>query len=257
MNNTLLMKKQCVKIRFSILWIPYIIFLFVFHLHKTIFIVFGMLMVHELGHIVMSKYLGIHMTSIVVYPFGIFAEFDDFSKYPSYYELFVAIGGPLFQIMNFIILNLLYQYHVLSLNQVDYYHFLNVQMAMFNLLPIFPLDGGRILHSFCIHFFTYTLANKITLLVSSLVFILCVLKVSSYWSMVFLCLYFLYLYREFDQLLLNKLKFYYNRCFKNCSLPIRVHSKKDLYQDYENIIVSDRRYDEKQWLQRIFPKKFH
>lgn len=251
------MKKLCGKIRFSFLWIPYIVILYVFHLGKSVFIVFGLLMIHELGHIVMSWYLKVKIKSLVIYPFGIFADFDNFEEYPSWYELMVSSGGVLFQIVNFIILNLLYQYNYLSLNQVDYYQLLNVQMAVFNLLPIYPLDGGRILHAVCAHFFPYSFAKVSTFIMSALVFIVCVRCVSSYWLGLFFVLYIVYLYREFDDLLYKRLSFYYNRYHLTNVLPTCVHSKNDLYQDFHNVIVSDKRYREKEWLMRFFSKKFH
>ena len=249
------MKKPLLKIKVSLLWIPYLFFLFYFEVFQMVWVVFMMLLIHEIGHIVMGYYLQIALYELSIYPFGIFADYENLDQYPSYYESLMAISGVGFQIINFVILNILYQYDIVSLNQVDYYQTLNIQMAFFNLLPIYPLDGGRMLRSFCMHFLPYCFASKITYVVSIVCFVV-ILRISSLWIFIFIGLYIFYLIKEFQQLLEKKLLFYFGRFSKCRNLPNKIHASNDLYKDYHNIIVSNsKRLREKQWVSLFFVRK--
>lgn len=252
----LLMKKQLRKIRVSIYWIPYLFFLLYFDALHLIWIAFIMLMIHEVGHVLMGVYLQLQLHQLTIYPFGIFADYDNLDHYPSKYEFLMAISGPLFQIFNFILLNLLYQYQLLSLNQLDYYQMLNVQMAIFNILPIYPLDGGRVLRSICMHIFPYGIALKMTYVISMFIFIFVVFHVSNIWLIAFVVLYSYFIIKEFQLLLEKKLLFYYHRFTHDVFYKDKLHGFGDLYKDYHNIIIyHKKRLYERQWISRYFDKK--
>ena len=168
----------------------------------------------------------------------------------------MAIAGPCFQIVNFIILNLLYQYQMLSLNQVNYYQMLNLQMCLFNLLPIYPLDGGRVLRAFCHKWLPYGLAQKVMYLLSSMVLgVLFVWQLQNPWIYIFVGIYSIYVFKESKELVHQQLQFYFYRFLHGVKGTQKVHLYPDLYRNHQNVIVSkNHRYTEKEWLQRFFIK---
>ena len=101
-------------------------------------------LLHEFAHFMVACKLGYSMSKIRLMPFG--AElFGDFDSFQDRDELKIAIAGP---IANFciciVVLGLWWT--MPSLYAIsDVFFSTNLVMGIFNLLPIFPLDGGRIL----------------------------------------------------------------------------------------------------------------
>lgn len=107
---------------------------------------------HELWHSLIARKFGLPMRGITLFIFGGVAEMTDEPPSPKA-EFFMAIAGPLSSVA----LGLgLFGIFFLGINTgwprpvtgvVNYLAFLNLLLAGFNLLPAFPLDGGRVLRS--------------------------------------------------------------------------------------------------------------
>lgn len=107
---------------------------------------------HELWHSLIARKFGLPMRGITLFIFGGVAEMTDEPPSPRA-EFFMAIAGPL----SSVVLGLgLFGIFFLGINTgwprpvtgvVSYLAFLNLLLAGFNLLPAFPLDGGRVLRS--------------------------------------------------------------------------------------------------------------
>ncbi len=115
---------------------------------------FGCVLLHELGHALVARRFGIRTADIVLYPIGGVARLDGMGKPPQ--EFWIAIAGPLVNvaIAAVILLGLLgTNAGALSfgpIGRLDFAHRIllaNIILAGFNLLPAFPMDGGRILRA--------------------------------------------------------------------------------------------------------------
>ena len=107
---------------------------------------------HEFSHSLVARRLGLPMKGITLFIFGGVAEMGD--EPPSAkVEFFMAIAGPLSSLCLVLIFYLIYSQGLaaewpLPVNGViRYLAYINLLLAVFNLIPAFPLDGGRILRS--------------------------------------------------------------------------------------------------------------
>jgi len=108
---------------------------------------FGSVLLHELGHSLVAQSQGIKVKSITLFLFGGIAAIEEESKTPG--EAFqVAIAGPSVSIALFVLLALLSQVlPASSLTRVMITDLarINLVLAIFNLIPGLPLDGGQVL----------------------------------------------------------------------------------------------------------------
>jgi Zn-dependent protease len=109
-------------------------------------LLFGSVLLHELGHSLVARSQGIKVNSITLFIFGGVASIDRESKTPG--EAFqVAIAGPAVSLLLFALLYSLAQaLPTSSLAQVLAIDLarINCVLALFNLIPGLPLDGGQV-----------------------------------------------------------------------------------------------------------------
>jgi Zn-dependent protease len=115
--------------------------------------IFVCVVLHELGHALTAKRFNIGTRDITLYPIGGIARLDSIPKKPKE-ELLVALAGPA---VNLVIAGLLYPFvnfstvqETVTVTQINADNFLlafatvNLWLAFFNLIPAFPMDGGRV-----------------------------------------------------------------------------------------------------------------
>ena len=108
---------------------------------------------HELGHFIVAYYYMFNISKIHILPFGIFIELLDYGMHPLSQELLLVIMGPLFSLL---IMPLLTS-ELLKINYL---------ILIYNLLPIYPLDGSKLLLMFLECFLDMQLSIKIQIRVS-------------------------------------------------------------------------------------------
>lgn len=115
-------------------------------------LLFGSVLLHELGHSLVSIRQGIPVKKITLFIFGGIAQIEKEPDEPVK-ELKIAVAGPLVSIFLFLffmamarLLGYIGAPEVLVI-PMDYLSSANLILAGFNLIPAFPLDGGRILKS--------------------------------------------------------------------------------------------------------------
>ncbi|MCQ2559349.1 MAG: M50 family metallopeptidase [Clostridia bacterium] len=105
---------------------------------------FGVVLLHELAHIGAAYRLGLRFSEIELLPFGGVAKTEEELALDPGREALVALAGPA---SNFLLIALAWgghNYHFWSWESCRFFWHLNLSMAVFNLLPLLPLDGGRI-----------------------------------------------------------------------------------------------------------------
>ena len=107
---------------------------------------------HEFWHSLVARQYGLPMRGITLFVFGGISEMDDEPNNPKT-EFLMAIAGPISSvILGFGFYALYSGSAALGLGQIlaailGYLAFINWILAGFNLLPVFPLDGGRVVRS--------------------------------------------------------------------------------------------------------------
>ena len=106
------------------------------------------LCIHELAHVFFVRYFGGKVEKVALIPMGIFAKFVGLEKL-SGGERYIVYGAGC--MANLFAAGWFYSVSRLSYMGIPWmecFAFINLVLAMFNLLPALPLDGGRILHQF-------------------------------------------------------------------------------------------------------------
>lgn len=133
--------------------------------------VFACITLHELGHIVVARRYGSPARSITLFPFGGIAQIEKMPEKPIH-EFWMALAGPW---VNVIIASVIFLVISLSsgmpefgpLQALDQNSFLynlmvvNITLAIFNLIPAFPMDGGRVLRAVLAMFIPRLRATRI------------------------------------------------------------------------------------------------
>ena len=120
--------------------------------------IFFFVTMHELCHSLTARRFGIETSEITLFPIGGVASMSNTPDKPME-ELAISLAGPL---SNMAVIALLFYpmrnflgdavfFHPLSISTwpltVSYIYWINLALAVFNMIPAFPMDGGRILRS--------------------------------------------------------------------------------------------------------------
>ncbi|MWC28758.1 M50 family metallopeptidase [Paenibacillus sp. MMS18-CY102] len=106
---------------------------------------FALVFVHELGHVVAARAFGWTIREVKLLPFGGVAEVEEAGGMPSREEAIVALAGPLQNVWMGLLAWGLGQTGVWDAGWTQDLISANAMIVLFNLLPIHPLDGGKLL----------------------------------------------------------------------------------------------------------------
>lgn len=208
--------------------------------------------VHELGHILVALCFKWNIDKIIVLPFGALTKFNEIVNKPLIEEFLIAIAGITFQILFFI----------LTKNKIDYRYFstINYFILIFNLIPIHPLDGSKILNIIFNKITTFKNSILLTVIISYISIIFLATMLFRINKLVILVLTFLTLevnklYKEreyiFNKFLLERhlgeFKFRYKKTINNVNL---------MKKDYRHLFYIDNKYmTESYFLSKMFDIK--
>lgn len=211
-----------------------------------------MIVIHELGHYTFAKIFGISVDKIYIYPLGGIAKFNMPLNTCISNEFVILIAGPLFQIIASLVLCILFPYDKKLILMY------NSGILFFNLLPIYPLDGGKLINLLLNNFFPYKLCLKLSIYTSYvillIIFILSNININ---LVVMITLSLILLTKERRKISQLHNKFILERYLNNFNFirSILVHDENEFYKNRRHLINKNGSYYlENEYLEKKYQK---
>ena len=188
---------------------------------REMLIIYFILIIHEIGHYIFFRYYNIEVNKIVMYPYGGMIDNNMLVNTNSKKVLIISLSGIFIQIILYFIIFLLYKIGFVESSFYNMFFKYNLYIILFNLIPIYPLDGFKVLNSLL----ELVLSFKLSL------------KFSITFNFIFIMLFFLYLY-------IFKINNYIIIIFLLCSLVNYIKSIKYIVNKfYLERVIYDIKYD--------------
>lgn len=123
------------------------------------------LIIHEFAHAFVSEKLGYTLSSVRIMPYGVSID-GDFEGVHGGHEMLIAAAGPLSNLLLWIIITGVWWMYPDSYNATKFLAESSFFTAAVNLIPVYPLDGGRVLHGFLSSKLTPLAARRTTTIIS-------------------------------------------------------------------------------------------
>lgn len=215
---------------------------------REIFIVFIILIIHELGHFFLMKLLNINVQSITIYPYGGMIKSSMLINTNSLKVILISLGGVLIQFLFLGFVFIIYKFGIMNNYYYDIFFKYNFFIIIFNLLPIYPLDGYKLLNSFFELFMSFKISIYFSFIVNIIFLILFfvylyIYRVSNYLIIIFLIVNLVNYLREIKYII-NK--FYVERIIYDLKYKglISVNNKEMMYKNRLNYIcgINEKKY---------------
>lgn len=218
---------------------------------KNVLILTSIIVIHELGHYLMAKVLNIKVSKIIIYPYGGITKITDKINISINKELLVAISGVIYQCIYYYLIILFFNFTSNTLELFKLYHY---SILFFNLLPVYPLDGSKIINLLLSIFISFKLSNILTIIISIITMVTIngvgILNLNYSYIMISSILIFdIYKFYMELEYIYNKFlleRYLYNINYKTLDI---VRKKEDMYKNKRHIIG---RKKEREVLAKIF-----
>ena len=211
-----------------------------------------LIIVHEIGHILVSLLFKWNIDKIIILPFGGLTKYNELINRPILEEFLVAIAGILFQIIFYILIKDYISY--------KYFNFINYFIIIFNLIPIYPLDGSKILNVFFNLITTYKNSILFTCIISYIsIIILSIIFLKSNKLITFILMFLLLEVNKLYKIrkeLFNK--FLLERYLKEFKFRKKktINNVYKMKKDYKHLFYIDGKYmTESYFLKKMFDIK--
>ena len=132
----------------------------------------SIIIIHELGHYTIAKLNKLNVEKIIIYPYGGIVKMNIPVNTPIKKELYIAVSGIIFQTIYFIIIIIIYKQGLIRDYIYNLFTIYNKSILMFNILPIHPLDGSKILNLLLSKILPFNIANKLNIIISIITLII-------------------------------------------------------------------------------------
>ena len=132
----------------------------------------SIILIHELGHYLTAKLNNLNVEKIIIYPYGGLVKMNNLINTNINKELTVAISGIIFQTIYYLLIIFLYHQGIIRDYIFNLFNMYNKNILIFNILPIHPLDGSKILNLLLSKILPFNIVNKLNIIISVLTLII-------------------------------------------------------------------------------------
>lgn len=218
----------------------------------------SLIIIHELGHCIVARLNNFNVEKIIIYPYGGLTKISDMLNRDICEELLIATSGIITQYLFYLFILFLYKNSIIREYTYNLYNLYNNQMIFFNLLPIYPLDGGKILKLILYKYFPFNKANILTIIISLIIIIIIVLSSiisNSYSNIMIMILLITYIYKFYINRKYLYRRFLLERYLYNIEYnKIKIiNNIKNMYKNKTHLINTNNTYiKEKKYLSTLF-----
>ncbi len=152
--------------------VPLFVLSYVLGSIHTLLMAYAIVTIHELFHLFAALIMGVRSCSIIVMPFGMSLRISaNIAKEPMK-ESLIALSGPLANAVMILAGYILRNVYPWAEESMFLYFSLNWIIMLMNLLPVLPLDGGRVSRAIMTHIFGYLTGMKIVRTITLILVIL-------------------------------------------------------------------------------------
>ncbi len=216
----------------------------------NVLIITCLIIIHELGHFFTAIIFGIRVDKIYIYPLGGISKFHLPLNYSSLKEFVILIMGPLFQSICYLFL---LTYLPSYTTYIKIYHY---SILLFNLLPIYPLDGGKLINILLSQILPFKKSLYLTLSISFFSSIIYFLYNKTFSSLI-MTLFLIYkIIKELRQVNYTYEKFLLERFLNNYRFKKSkiITNKSNFYKNSSHLIKENADY---YWEKDYLNKKYH
>lgn len=134
---------------------------------KILGVTYAVMVLHEAAHTLAAVCIGLKISHITIYPFGVNLKLKNKLIYSLSDEIILYISGPMCNAVFALVAMWLYKNY--PSDGLHFFYISNITLFVMNMLPALPLDGGFILKKILIKLFGHNSANKIMLAVTGVV----------------------------------------------------------------------------------------
>lgn len=193
---------------------------------------------HELGHILSGLYFNWNIEKVLLLPFGGITIFNNNINHSLKEEFIICLCGPLFQITFYLLVK-----NYLEISDIHY------NLLIFNLLPIVPLDGSKLLSVILNKFFSFKTSLYLTDFISIItIFLLIYLLITNKNLLLYLVIIFLVfkviseiknVRYVFNRFLLER---YYNPVKYKKTKLIKGYNLTQMFLEYNHLFYINKKY---------------
>lgn len=254
-------KKSASKRSFPLIEISPLAFVFIFlsiftNYIKYVLLLYLIAIIHELAHILVALFFKRKIRKIRVLPFGLYAIIDNIEELSFLKENLIYLAGPFSYFLSFLILILFKNNGMISNYSYLIAQNCNKTMALFNLIPYYPLDGSKILDTILGRLFLEKKSRIIRIAIS--IFFLLLISFFLWKEKQILLIVYLCSTLIFEIVLFKKkyFNFLIKRLFNKKPQKIKITEKEDIYRYYHTYFYKDKRMcEENKIIKKIIGSK--